>query len=158
MSVRPQPDGTPRVGCCSRIVTRIATGISDARARAQARRAHRRLQEQAAGEGLVVKGSSITRVDGERLGTAQLLDGQQVDVTSAQLARPNGRERLFGRRLVTLRRVGNFVGVLEINVRTGTWVGRGGLDTYSITNLGAGAPFDDEVRRAVAFLLKHAHS
>ena len=59
--------------------------------RAQARRAHQATSKQAAGEGLVVKGSSITRVDGERLGTAQLLDGQQVDVTSAQLARPNGR-------------------------------------------------------------------
>ena len=156
MSVRPQPDGTPRVGCCSRLVMRIATGISDARARAQARRAHRRLQEQAAGEGLVVKGSSITRVDGERLGTAQLLDGQQVDVTSAQLARPNGREILRGRRQVTLRQAGKFVGVLEIDLWSGRWVGRGGLDTYSVTSSGAGAPWCDEVTRAVRFLLKNA--
>ena len=34
MSVRPQPDGTPRVGCFCRLVTRLAAGISDARARA----------------------------------------------------------------------------------------------------------------------------
>ena len=92
----------------------------------------------------------------ERLGTAQLLDGTQVDVTAAQLARPNGRERLRGRRNVTLRQNGKFVGVLEINLRSGKWVGRGGLDSYNVTSSGQGNPWCDEVSRSVAFLLKHA--
>ena len=153
MSVRPQPNGAPRVGCCGRLASRI----SDARARARARKAHRRLEELAAGEGLVVKGSTVTRADGERLGTAQLLDGQTVDVSAAQLARPNGREILKRRRQVTLRQSGKFVGVLEIHLWSGRWVGRGGLDTYSITSSGAGgAPWCDEVTRGVRFLLRNA--
>ena len=152
MSIRPQPNGEPRVGCCSRLATRF----SDALARRRARRAHRRLQEQEAGEGLVVKGAVVTRLDGERIGTAQLLDGSQVDVTAAQLARPNGRERLRGRRQVTLRQSGKFVGVLEISLRSGKWVGRGGLDSYNVTSSGQGNPWCDEVSRSVAFLLKHA--
>ena len=156
MSVRPQPNGEPRVGCCTRLCSRLASRVSDAVAHRKARRAHRRLQEQAAGEGLVVKGSSVTRADGERLGTAKLLDGQQVDVGAAQLARPNARERLRGRRQVTLRQSGKFVGVIEIHLWSGKWIGRGGLDTYSVKNSGEQAPWCDEVTRSVAFLLKHA--
>ena len=152
MSIRPQPNGEPRIGCCSRLATRF----SDALARRRARQAHRRLQEQAAGEGLVVKGAVVTRIDGERLGTAQLLDGTQVDVTAAQLARPNGRERLQGRRQVTLRQNGKFVGALEISLRSGKWVGRGGLDSYNVTSSGQGSPWCDETTRAVRFLLKNA--
>ena len=156
MSVRPQPNGEPRVGCCSRLCSRLASRVSDGIARRRARSAHRRLQEQAAGEGLVVKGSSVTRADGERLGTAKLLDGQQVDVSAAQLARPNGRERLRGRRQVTLRQAGKFVGVIEINLWSGKWIGRGGLDTYSVKNSGEQAPWCDEIARSVAFLLTRA--
>ena len=153
MSVRPQPNGEPRVGCCTRLCTRLASRVSDAVAHRKARRAVGSRKRRG---GLVVKGSSVTRADGERLGTAKLLDGQQVDVGAAQLARPNAREYLRGRRQVTLRQAGKFVGVIEIHLWSGKWIGRGGLDTYSVKNSGEQAPWCDEISRSVAFLLAHA--
>ena len=104
----------------------------------------------------MVKGSTVTRSDGERIGTAKLLDGQEVDVGAAQLARPNARERLRGHRQVTLRQAGKFVGVIEIHLWSGKWIGRGGLDTYSVKNSGEQAPWCDEISRSIAFLLKTA--
>ena len=83
-------------------------------------------------------------------------DGGAPAVGAAQLARPNARERLRGRRQVTLRQAGKFVGVIEIHLWSGKWIGRGGLDTYSVKNSGEQAPWCDEVTRSVAFLLKHA--
>ena len=79
----------------------------------------------------------VTRLDGERLGTAQLLDGTQVDVTAAQLARPNGREATKppkcdpAAKWQVCRGAGN-------QPRSGKWVGRGGPDSYNVTSPGQG--------------------
>lgn len=152
MSIRPQPTGEPRRGCLSR----LATNFFDACARRRARHAHRRLQEQAAGEGLTSKRSMVTRTDGNVIGTVQLIAGELADISAIQAVRPTPRERLFGKRLVVLKREGVYVGTIEIDVRRNKWRARPPIDAHSITSGGAAAPYDSEVERAARYALKHA--
>ena len=135
---------------------RIATGISDARARARARRAHRRLADEAAADGLTAKMSTVRRTDGRVIGSVQMIAGDMAEVGAVQVIRPSSRERLFGKRLVTLRREGTYIGTIEVDVRRDRWNARPPIDTYSITSGGAGAPYDSEVERAVRYALKYA--
>ena len=152
MSVRPQPNGAPRVGCCSRLASRI----SDARARARARKAHRRLAEEAASEGLTAKLSTVTRTDGKPIGGVQMIAGEMVEITAIQVARPTPRERLFGTRLVSLRKEGTYVGTIAVDIRRNRWTARPPIDAHSITSGGAGAPYDSEIERGIRYALKCA--
>ena len=94
MSVRPRAEQPARQGCVARLASAIATRFSDALARRRANRAHRRLIEEAAAEGLTARRNTVSRTDGQPIGNVQLIAGDTAEVTSIVVARPTPRERL----------------------------------------------------------------
>lgn len=156
MSIRPAAQPEPRPGCCSRGAEFLCEKLIAAVKRVRTRRAHRRLAEEAAGEGLTSKRNTVTRTDGKVIGTVQLIAGELAEISALQAVRPTPRERLFGKRLVVLKREGVYIGTIDIDIRRNTGRARPPIDAHSITSGGAAAPYDSEVERAVLYALKYA--
>lgn len=156
MSVRPRPeDEGPRAGCCSRAVECLCdAGVAAAR-RLRQRRERRRLREELAAENLVVKRNVVTTVDGAPLGEVSLTSGELVDITSALMVRPTLRERIVGRRYISLRRDNGLVGNLEI-LRGGLWLPKPPLDVTGTTSSGTLPCYDQGIQRSVKLLMAKA--
>ena len=156
MSVRPQADGSPRPNCCYRAVEYVCdAGAATARQLRQ-RRERRRLREELEAENLIVKRNVVSStIAGMPLGQVTLASGELVDVTSALLFRPTLRERIVGRRYVSLRRDNALVGNLEIS-RGGLWLPKPPLDVTGTTSSGKAPCYDQGIERAVKYLMAKA--
>ena len=119
------------------------------------RRERKRLREELEAENLVVKRSVVSAIDGTAVGEVTLGSGEVVSVSSAVMFRPTFKERLTGRRFVSLRRAAMLVGNIEIQ-RGGVWLPKPPLDITGTTSSGKLNCFDARTELAVKFLLKHA--
>ena len=161
MSVRPRAPTAEeelKQGCCSRGCERLCEAVIAAVKRRKTRRAHRRLAEEAATDGLTAKRNVVTRTDGKPIGSVQMIAGDMTEISSIHVARPTPREWWAGKRLLSLRKEGVYVGTIEANVRRNQWHARPPIDTYSITSGGAGAPFDSELERGMRYALRYARN
>ena len=157
MSVRPGVQGgEPTPGCCSRLSSALSTRLADAVARRRANRAHRRLIEEAAAEGLTARRNTISRTDGQPIGSVQMIAGDTAEITSIVVARPTPRERLYRTRLVSLRNAGTYVGTIAVDLRRKQWRARPPINAHSIQSGSEVAPIDSEIERALSYALKYA--
>ena len=155
MSVRPRAEQPARQGCASRLASALAARVSDALARRRARRAHRRLVEEAAAEGLTARRNTVSRTDGQPIGNVQLIAGDTAEITSIVVARPTPRERFFRTRLVSLRNAGTCVGTIAVDLRRQQWRARPPINAHSVQAGSEVAPVDSEIERALLYALKH---
>ena len=158
MSVRPRQDDPPRQGCVARLASALAARVSDVLARRRANRAHRRLVEEAAAEGLTAKRNTVTRTDGQPIGNVQLIAGDTAEITSIVVARPTPRERFFRTRLVSLRNAGTYVGTIAVDLRRQQWRARPPINAHSVQSGSEVPPIDSEVERALLYALKYART
>ena len=156
MSVRPQANGTPRQGCCSRCCESLCEAAIAAVKRWRKRRERKRLREELEAENLVVKRNVVTStLDTTPLGQVTLASGELVDITSALMFRPTLRERIVGRRYISLRRDNGLVGNLEI-LRGGLWLPKPPLDVTGTTSSGKLPCYDQGIQRSVKLLMAKA--
>ena len=152
MSVRPEADGSPRRGCCSRLAEWLCEKGITAVKRVRKRRERKRLREELDAENLIVKRNVVSTVDGTPIGKVTLRSGEVVDVTSILVFRPTFRERFRSIRIVSLRNGASLVGNIQI-VR-GTFFPRPPLEVCASTSSGPKHCFDENVERAIRFVVK----